>query len=117
MRGRHGEGEVQEELDGGHDDGRVAVQQAVVQDVHYVEHLLLAGRAVAGHRLQHLALRPLREVLRGARCFRETSKSPSCLRGAHGGGDLSCHTTSLPSSPVIVPQLVSSCLVVLVEAE
>ena len=59
VRGRHGEGEVQEELDGGHDDGGVAVQQAVVQDVHDVEHLLLGGRAVAGHRLQHLALRPL----------------------------------------------------------
>ena len=117
MRGRHGEGEVQEELDGGHDDGRVAVQQAVVQDVHDVEHLLLAGRAVARHRLQHLALRPLREVLQGALCFRETSKSPSCLRGAHGAGDLGCHTTFLPSSPAMVAQLVPGCLVVLVEAE
>ena len=41
MGGRHGQREVQEELDGGHDDGRVGVSQPIIQQVHDVIHLLL----------------------------------------------------------------------------
>ena len=62
--GGHAEGEVQEELDGGHDDRRVGVREPVVQQVHDVVHLLLIARAVDRDRLQHLTLRPLRELLR-----------------------------------------------------
>ena len=39
MGGGEGEGEVEEELDGGHDDRGVAVRQPVVQHVHQVVHL------------------------------------------------------------------------------
>ena len=65
MRGRHGQREVQEQLHGGHDHGGVGVQQAVIQHIHDVVHLLLIGGLVARDRLQHLVLRPIREVLPG----------------------------------------------------
>lgn len=51
--------------------------QPVVQSVHDVVHLLLAARRVVRHKLQHLALCPLREVLR-----RRKAGSPSHYRHA-----------------------------------
>jgi hypothetical protein len=79
---RHGQRQVEEHLDGGQHHRGVGRRQPVVQRVHDVVHLLLGAGLEVAHKLQHLALRPLRKVLRGRKhgTLASVAYSPSAWR-------------------------------------
>ena len=89
MSRRHAECQVQKDLDGPQDNGAVRSHQPVLQHIQDVIHFLVSSsRAIQGHQVQHLALRPVAEFLQSSGRSGRQEAVGSVLQGLQYGDHL-----------------------------